>query len=628
MVWAIHGGKDLNWDQANYHVYGPHSLVHERFAQDFMAASVQGYLNPVAHLPFYAMIMANWHSVAIAATLAFVHGLALALIYFIARTEPFFPGGRGRGAAVACTLLASATVTFWSAVGGSYVDISTVLPVLAAVWLYADGTLRKRPYWEALSLGLLLGLAAALKLTNGIYVIAGAVWPIGNARDIRAGSRALATFAAGVSVGALVGGGYWSWRLWRELGNPVFPMFNGIFRSPDFPAVNLYQGRYLPQSLQEALLAPVRMVLPDYLVYTELVSPDLRVLLLICALAAFAVRAAISAEPSRVSDLVPRPFSALSGLLLFYAIAFALWLATSFNARYAMGLLLLTGLLLAAVLRALLPRRAFMLAVLLALAMQLLTILNVSPTRANISEPYAWTKQWFEFQVPKRLRDEPHLFLGAETQTNSFLAAFVHPGSGFINLHGQVALDLDGPGGDRVRHLLDRYAGRIVLLGRYALESGAHAPTGDWVVVNNSILERFGLQLDLLDCSQLESWNTFDAWAEAANRLVGLASLSPRKVLMTCGVKRAPPDEAFRSGRPRVDAIFNALERACPRAFTPGLARTERIGSTWLRSYMTTDRGLVLDGSELYAEMYLFKTRTKLGVARDWESGRLPACPL
>src|SRR5204863_4472418 len=69
-AWAVHAGKDVNWDQLNYHYYLPFELVAGRLTQDFFAASAQSYLNPVGYLPFYLMVAAGWHSVLVSSVLA------------------------------------------------------------------------------------------------------------------------------------------------------------------------------------------------------------------------------------------------------------------------------------------------------------------------------------------------------------------------------------------------------------------------------------------------------------------------------------------------------------------------------------------------------------------------------
>src|ERR1700691_432488 len=52
-------GKDMAWDTLNYHLYAGFSALNDRFAQDYFAAGPLSYLNPLAYIPFYAMIRAS-----------------------------------------------------------------------------------------------------------------------------------------------------------------------------------------------------------------------------------------------------------------------------------------------------------------------------------------------------------------------------------------------------------------------------------------------------------------------------------------------------------------------------------------------------------------------------------------
>jgi hypothetical protein len=84
-AWTVHAGKDVNWDQLNYHYYLPFELVAGRLAQDFFAASAQSYLNPLGYLPFYLMVAHGWHSVAVSIVLAAAHSLSIGLLYLVAQ---------------------------------------------------------------------------------------------------------------------------------------------------------------------------------------------------------------------------------------------------------------------------------------------------------------------------------------------------------------------------------------------------------------------------------------------------------------------------------------------------------------------------------------------------------------
>ena len=72
----------------------------------------------------------------------------------------------------------------------------------------------------------------------------------------------------------------WSYRLYQEFGNPVFPMLNGIFQSADYSTADhgSRHFRFIPDSLWEAFLRPLWMMSPESGVYTEPPSPDARYL--------------------------------------------------------------------------------------------------------------------------------------------------------------------------------------------------------------------------------------------------------------------------------------------------------------------------------------------------------------
>ena len=109
---------------------------------------------------------------------------------------------------------------------------------------------------------LLIGMAVGLKITNFVFaapmlaVLTYRLWrvdrrPIGAV--IRLGVKFAALFIAPVFAYVL----YITYRT----GNPVFPLYNGIFRSPFWGALNFYDGRWGPKGLLETILWPVQMFL-------------------------------------------------------------------------------------------------------------------------------------------------------------------------------------------------------------------------------------------------------------------------------------------------------------------------------------------------------------------------------
>ncbi|HMM35752.1 MAG TPA: hypothetical protein PKA62_13575, partial [Thermoanaerobaculia bacterium] len=159
-------------------------------------------------------------------------------------------GERVRAAAVLAAIATEGTL--WE-VSGYMVDLLP-LPILLealAVALSPPPEAGKLPRRSAV-LGLLLGTAVALKLTNLVFAV-----PIGLVALVRWRSGfgsvrpAIAALGAGalafilpVAPHALV--------LTARHGNPVFPHFNARFQSPDFPPLDIKDLRWGPVTARPA----------------------------------------------------------------------------------------------------------------------------------------------------------------------------------------------------------------------------------------------------------------------------------------------------------------------------------------------------------------------------------------
>ena len=151
--WTIFAGKDVNWDLLNYHYYAPFALLAGRLEQDFFAASAQSYLNPVGYLPFYLMVSAGWHSVAVSMALAAAHSLCIGFLYLISWKLLAHRGTRQR-ILLSClaAALGGATAVYWATVGTSFLDPLLAVPMLAGLLLLlADDPAyaKKAAYWGA-----------------------------------------------------------------------------------------------------------------------------------------------------------------------------------------------------------------------------------------------------------------------------------------------------------------------------------------------------------------------------------------------------------------------------------------------------------------------------------------------
>jgi hypothetical protein len=177
----------------------------------------------------------------------------------------------------------------------------------------------------------LLGLSVAFKLINvvaafPIVLLCAWIFVLGNRHAkglVCAGLLSLAAFLAPVLP--------FSIYLYQETRSPVFPLMNGVFRSPYWPANSGWDARWGPVGFWETLWWPIEILLKperlsELLVYSGRLSLGLIGALLALALA------------WRDVTLRRLSFLTLGGM--------ALWSAASGYIRYALFLELLAGALL------------------------------------------------------------------------------------------------------------------------------------------------------------------------------------------------------------------------------------------------------------------------------------------
>jgi len=578
-AWTVFAGKDLNWDLLNYHYYAPFQLLEGRLQQDFFAASAQSYLNPVGYLPFYLMVSSGWHSVAVSVLFAAAHSLSLALLGLVAWRLFAHLAPRDR-LIMSClaAALGAATAVFWATVGTSFLDPLLAVPMLAGLILLLDG----RHFAVA---GMLFGAAAALKYSNAIFALA--AFPLTLVRW-----RAALAYIAGGALAVSVLAGPWLALMLREFGNPLYPVLGGTV-----------SARFMPEDLAAALGFPFRMAVLDRSLYAEIFAPDLRFAALVLAAIALPV-------VSRQTSFSPSD----RRLFGFFVAAAVLWLVTSANARYGMIVLLLVGVCLARLIERLLPPGLARVVLGLLLVVQVVMTIVAAPARWFIAEP--WSPRWFPYEAPQRALREPALYLTLETLPMAVVAPFVHRDSSFVNFRGQHSLAPDAP---RLAALLERHRGRVRALGR-ALELDGGAPRPEQVKAYDGALARLGYRLDPADCFTI-AWRPAgdDALSRAANWLSRTPPSSEPLSVVSCGLAPAPRDPLKVAAELRMSALFDRVQKACPRLFRGHTAVTEPFGSGWARHYVDLDARLELIGPKLVLNRYRAGLLVDLGQLSDWE---------
>ena len=587
VAWTLYAGKDVPWDAIHYHLYAGFSAFNDRLAVDFFPAGPQTYLSPpYSHVPLYLMVRAGWPSLAIGIALACLHCAMLWMTWELAsaigrRSD----GSSPAGLAWAAVALAVANPVLLQALGSSFNDITTGMLALAGYVALVNAFAGGRIGLVALA-GVLLGAAAALKLSNAFFALVPALpLVLGCTTTARRRLRALLVFSVCACAAALAIGGPWAWRLEQTFGNPVFPMLNDVFHPPEavagappgeqpassppprdavgrrlFNAVR--DPRFAPSSLAEALVRPFDMLQSRRLIHTETMAADARyaglLLTALLGLAAFAWRRQRGA--ARAEAPGGRAFACLAAS---FAIAWVLWLAISGNSRYFIPMACIAGVLLVAGLHRILvgAPRAFGWSLVVALGVQSLLLWHAAEFRWS---PVPWTGPWVQSTIPPRLKSQAYLYLPMDSQSQSFLLPDLAPGSALVGMGGGIDSAPESYGGRRSRALIDANLSRLRTLKLVkAIESDGRpiAPNAD---TYDFPLRRLGLRVDTGDCDYIR-YNGNPDVIERAGPQSG-----PRGVVYVHTCRVVPGPGSYRSGA-RAQAHRGSGARPCrglvPRVF-------------------------------------------------------------
>ncbi len=230
------------------------------------------------------------------------------------------------------------TIFFVLATEQSLFQINNYMVDLLALPLLLEATLLainlnpagNRIVARTLQLAFLLGMAAAFKLANLIYAVPIVLIYIFNvARD----KKSIWRLAKAAPVGSLIFALSllpFTILIYRLTGNPVFPLYNGLFKSPYWPQGAAFDPRWGPHVLIETITWPVVVLFrPDRLSEYGFYSGRLSIGFVIAvAVLGFAWRHRIAWQVA---------FITLFGLIV--------WSASSGYIRYALYLELTSGIL-------------------------------------------------------------------------------------------------------------------------------------------------------------------------------------------------------------------------------------------------------------------------------------------
>ncbi|NVM75100.1 hypothetical protein FHW83_000880 [Duganella sp. SG902] len=341
-VLSVLYGQDDNWDLHNYHLYNPYALLNGKIGYDLAPGQWQSYFNPTIDLLYYGLNQ-TLPAPAAGFVMGWLHGLNFVLLAAIGRQLLPAPGHR---AALLLALAGSLGPGFLSELGNTMGDNLVALTVLGALLLVLRAwpqLLRGgAPAWRTVALaGLLAGFGTGLKLTNAMYALALCLALLGVPAAAWLRLRLAVMFGVGTLAGIGLSAGHWYWRMWHTFGNPLFPQFNNIFKGPLAAIIGIGDTGWIPKGIVEKLLWPFIFIQNPKRVIEINITPLIWPMLYLAGVA-------LVLRLLRDAILAQRPAAALTRpaglMLLFFGIAYLIWLNLFGIYRYLVPLELLTPL--------------------------------------------------------------------------------------------------------------------------------------------------------------------------------------------------------------------------------------------------------------------------------------------
>jgi hypothetical protein len=437
-------GPDNNWDLRYYHLYAPYAYMHHRYRYDVGPAQYGSYFNPIADFLFYGLISSplNHAPRVVAFIMGTVHGVNAALVLAIARHVIRPTGCTARSALVAAAWAIGVTgAGFISLLGTTTNDLIASIPVLASL-LVALRLFERRhkcataaeTAWDFVGPGLLLGLAIGLKYTSAIYVPGLsllAAWAAWERRTV----LGLTVFIAAAAAGFVLLAGHHMATLWSDFGNPFFPLFNQVFRSPWWEPMSIRDDRFVASGPWRLLLFPFSWAHLQSYVVAEPTFRDARAALAYGTVAAAMlcwifdrVRHEGARRPTQVELIGFGP------LIAFLAVSFTCWALIFGIYRYGVAMEMLTGVAVVSALIRVIPPGQWRLAAVTAVLLGALAS-TVYPDWGRL--PYA--DRYVSVEVPTLA---PHsVVLIATWNPAAFFIPFAEPTARYVGINNNY-LDL------------------------------------------------------------------------------------------------------------------------------------------------------------------------------------------
>jgi hypothetical protein len=488
---------DVNWDLKNYHYYNAYAFLNARLAWDVAPAQLQTYYNPLPDLPFYFLVNAIPSPRVIAFAMAATTGIAA--FFLLRMLAVLFPKGRVEDRLLWIALSFAVGVTGaagLSVLGTTMNEWPPAMLLMAALWVLVSSIARTGSA-STLAIavaGSLAGIAVGLKLTYGVFGLALFV-AMGSFGPARERFRRLAATAGFLFAGFFLAYGYWGVVLYREFGNPFFPYFNDIFKSPYWEPAALFDRNYGPRDVLQAIAFPLYFARESKLV-AEVSFRDWRFAVLfvlsLCCLAKYLVLRRHPTLSPTLSQGRGETADAWRFLAVFTLVSYLAWLKLFGIYRYLVPLEMISGPLIVGCALYLVPGKNAR-----RVAIVILAILIVGTTRKASWGRIDFRGTHFDVGVPD-IAPKSLVIMGS-SQPMAYIIAFLPPDARFVSPRNNF-LDFTQA------NLLERRIADIIRLHAgpmYSLDyrGDDHA---------RPVLTHYGLARDMSSCKPIRSNLDFD----------------------------------------------------------------------------------------------------------------------
>lgn len=485
IVYGLTEGQDVNWDLRNYHLYNVYALLHGRLDLDVAPAQLQTWTNPLGSLLAYFVVL-HIKPIIGSVILSSLSALNIWMIYLIARNV-FRPlsahnGYAARWLVILAIVPAALGPVFMSVIGTTFNDNFVAFCILTSLYFSLKLDLRTRNYVFA---GAFLGLAAAIKLTAAIYIAGYAVAVIlVNPKGFY--RQALASMA-GFLMAFMPLGGLWMLYIYHRFGNPVFPLYNDIFRSPYFDPVAMKDNRYIFEGVEDFFEKPIELATGIH-PGIETFMLDSRyllflVILLLCL--PILIDALILRRKGYFSPAPVFERTSLVFVLAFIVVNFAFWGVMFGIMRYAIALEQLVPLCI--IMLFALMAAEWRRLVLLSIASSLVMSLSVNAGNWG-REPFG--DDWFRFKFPEVVTQPNTLFVMLTGQGMSYLVPYLPQSDRFVRLSGNFVISEETGLGQKISETISHHDGQIRTLSDIRVDASESA----------SYLAEYGLVLHETTC--------------------------------------------------------------------------------------------------------------------------------